>query len=205
MKKLLILTFLVFLSIAVFSQRKYEFGVKGGLNITTQTTKGESINVNSNYKAGYNAGVFGNFFFNKRMAGQLEIMISQKGSKWNDPYFTGKDNLCYIDIPLLFRFQIIDLISVHAGPQFSFMTRANSIPDSGDKWDAKSYYNNGDFGIAVGAEVHLPLRLSVVVRYIEGLSVTTNETYYVDKWKNRVFQVSVTFTIISKSLDQSGS
>ena len=205
MKKLLIITLLVFISLAVFSQKKYEFGVKGGLNITTQTTKGSAENVNSNYKAGYNAGVFGNFFFTKRMAGQLEIMISQKGSKWNDPYFSGKDNLCYIDVTLLFRFQIIDLISVHAGPQFSFMTRANSIPDSGDKVDAKSYYNTTDVGIAVGAEVSLPLRLSVAVRYIEGLSVTTNDTYYIDEWKNRVIQVSVTFTILSKSLDKSGS
>ncbi len=132
-------------------------------------------------------------------------MISQKGSKWSDPYFSGKDNLCYIDIPILFRFQIIDLISVHAGPQFSFMTRANSIPDSGDKVDAKSYYNTTDVGIAIGAEVSLPLRFSIAVRYIEGLSVTTNNTYYIDQWKNRVIQVSVTFTILSKSLDKSAS
>ena len=200
MKKILIVTLSLSLSLAVFSQKKWEFGVKGGVNITTQTTKGESINVNSNYKAGYNAGVFGNFFFAKKMAGQVEILSSQKGSKWNDPYFSGKDNLSYIDIPILFRFQIIDLVSVHAGPQFSFMIKANSIPDSGDKFDASSYYNSTDIGIAVGAEVSLPLKFSVIVRYIEGLSVTTNDTYYIDQWKNRVFQVSVCFTIISREL-----
>ncbi len=202
MKKIVLIILSVFIFSMAFAQKKWEFGVKGGLNISTQTTKGSAENVNSNYKAGYNAGVFGNFFFTKKMAGQVEIMSSQKGSKWSDPYFSGKDNLCYIDIPILFRFQIIDLVSVHAGPQFSFMTRANSIPDSGDKIDASSYYNSTDFGIAVGAEVSLPFKLSVILRYVEGLSVTTNDTYYIDKWKNRVFQVSVSYTIISKELKE---
>lgn len=200
MKKLTLVILSIFISFGAFAQKKWEFGVKGGINISTQTTKGSAINVNSNYKAGYNAGVFGNFFFAKRMAGQVEILSSQKGSKWSDPYFSGKDNLSYIDIPILFRFQIIDLVSVHAGPQFSFMIGANSIPDSGDKFDASSYYKSTDIGIVVGAEVSLPLRFSVIVRYIEGLSVTTNDTYYIDQWKNRVFQVSVCFTIISREL-----
>ncbi len=42
MKKLLIIVLSVFMGTCIFAQKKYEVGVKGGLNITTQTTKGSA-------------------------------------------------------------------------------------------------------------------------------------------------------------------
>jgi hypothetical protein len=153
--------------------------------------------VESSWKPGFHAGVYGAVFFLDKLAAQLEIMFSQKGSKWTDPYFSGKDKLGYIDIPVLVRFQLIDRVNIHAGPQFSFLACAKQIPDDMDSYDAMDYYKKTDMGVVAGAEVNLTSKLYIAVRFVEGLSVTTEPTYYIDEWKNRVVQLSLSFSIVS--------
>ena len=63
--------------------------------------------------------------------------------------------------------------------------------------DATGYYKKTDIGLVVGAEVNLSLKLNIAVRFVEGFSVTTEPTYYIDEWKNRVIQISVGYTILS--------
>jgi len=190
---------LLFLSMALITglqaQSLFELGVKTGLNLSIQTTKGAATNVESEFKPGVHIGAYGNFFILEKVAAQLELMYSQKGSKWSDPYFSGKDNLAYVDLPLLIRYQPIDLVNIHAGPQFSFLTGARQIPDDGEAMDASEYYKGTDFGLVVGAELNLPIKLSIAIRYIEGFSVTTESTYYIDQWKNRVFQLSLSYAL----------
>jgi len=198
MKRVILFVLAILICTGIQAQIHYEAGIKTGLNVSTQTTKGEATNVESSWKPGFHAGVYGTVFFLEQLAAQLEIMYSQKGSKWEDPYFSGKDNLSYIDIPVLARFQIIDLVNVHAGPQFSFLAGAKQIPDGEDSYDASSYYKKTDIGLVVGAEVNLSLKLNIAVRYVEGFSVTTEPTYYIDEWKNRVIQISVGYSIFSK-------
>jgi len=65
---------------------------------------------------GFHIGGYGNYFILEPLAVQAELLLSQKGSKWSDPYFSGKDRLCYIDIPLLVRFQALEFLNVHADP-----------------------------------------------------------------------------------------
>ena len=198
MKKELLFLLSLFMFTGLHAQSLFELGVKTGVNLSTQTTKGAATNVDSQFKPGFHAGAYGNFFILEKVAAQLEIMFSQKGSKWSDPYFSGKDNLSYVDIPVLVRFQALDLISIYAGPQFSLMTGAKQIPDGEDAIDASGYYKSTDFGVVVGAELNLPMKLSIALRYIEGFSVTTESTYYIDQWKNRVIQLSLSYPILSE-------
>ena len=197
MKKILLLTFIVLTATGLQAQLRYEAGIRAGLNLTTQTTTGEATNVETNWKTGFHGGVYGVVFLMEKLAAQLELMYSQKGSKWSDPYFSGKDNLNYIDIPLLARFQVNDLLNVHAGPQFSFMTGATQFPDDDVSYDASDYYKKTDIGLLVGAEVNLSLGINIAVRFVEGFMVTTEPTYYIDEWKNRVVQITVGYTIFS--------
>ncbi len=198
MKKELLVLLLMFIFTGLHAQSLFELGAKAGLNLSTQTTKGAATNVDSQFKPGFHAGAYGNFFFLEKVAAQVELMYSRKGSKWSDPYFSGQDNLSYVDIPVLVRFQVLDLVNVYAGPQFSFMTCAKQIPDGEEAIDASGYYKSTDFGVVVGAELNLSMKLSIGIRYIEGFSVTTESTYYIDQWKNRVIQVSLSYPILSE-------
>lgn len=197
MKKLALAGIAILISTGTHAQLKYEAGARGGLNLAIQTTTGEGTNVESSWKPGFHAGAFGTVFFLDKLAGQLELLFSQKGSKWTDPYFSGKDRLGYIDIPVLARFQLMDLVNIHAGPQFSFLVCARQIPDDMDPYDAMDYYTKTDVGVLVGVEVNLPVKLNIAIRFVEGLSVTTEPTYYIDEWKNRVIQISIGYTLFT--------
>ena len=195
MKKLVLVGITILISCALQAQLKYEAGVRGGFNLAIQTTTGEGTNVESGWKPGFHAGAYGTVFFLDKLAGQLEILFSQKGSIWTDPYFSGKDNLGYIDIPVLVRLQLMDLVNIHAGPQFSILACAKQIPDDMDPYDAMDYYTKTDVGVLVGVEVNLPMKLNIALRFVEGLSVTTEPTYYLDEWKNRVIQLSLSYAL----------
>jgi hypothetical protein len=195
MKKLSIL----FLILGIISKFSFSFaqsntglGIKGGINIATQTTTGEGENVYTENLLRYHGGVYFNIFFLDKLAFQPELMVSGKGSKWNDPSYDTSDLLTYIDLPLLIRYQPIKLINIHAGPQFGYLISAKQDPlDGSEKIDIKDWYNNFDIGLAFGAEANLPFRVNITVRYILGISTVTNEEEYIDPWKNNYFQVSL--------------
>ncbi len=202
MRKLSIL----FLTLAIISEFSFSFaqsntglGIKGGLNIATQTTTGEGENVYTENLMRFHGGVYFNIFLNDKFAFQPELMVSGKGSKWNDPSYNTSDLLTYIDLPLLIRYQPIKLINIHAGPQLGYLISAKQDPmDSNEKIDIKDWYNNFDIGLAFGAEANLPFRVNITVRYVLGFSTVTNELEYIDPWKNNFFQVSLGYRIKGK-------
>ncbi len=91
-----------------------------------------------------------------------EVLYSAYGSEWDNV----KVDLDYIAIPVMLRFKPISLLSLEAGPQFSFLTKAN-VEDFGD---VKDQLKNNDFGLAFGAGLHLPLGFNVGARYVLGFT-----------------------------------
>ncbi len=87
---IIFLSAMIFMFTDLVAQLDPGFGVKAGINISTQKTIGEGINVNTKSLVGFHLGVYGNYFFLEQLAVQLELLYSQKGSKWSDPYFTGR-------------------------------------------------------------------------------------------------------------------
>lgn len=146
--------------------------------------------------ARFHGGVYLHYFFLDNLALQPELLVSGKGSKWDDPYTDTRDLLTYIDLPLLIRYQPIKILNIHAGPQFGYLISALQDPMSDDeKIDIIDWYNDLDIGLLVGAEANLPFRINVTVRYILGLSEVTNDVQYIDPWKNNFFQVSIGYRI----------
>lgn len=190
-----ILLAMTFASSCIFAQSNFGFGAKAGVNVSTQKTTGEGINVDTRSLAGFHMGVYGNYFFLDPVAVQLELLFSQKGSRWSDPYFDGKDRLNYMDVPLLVCYQPLEFLNVHAGPQFGFLMGAKQTTEDGDKTSAKDYYKTTDIGLVIGAEGNLPYHLNITLRYILGLNIVTTDDYYTDGWKNNVFQISVGYRI----------
>jgi len=198
MKKLFLLGYSIFVCIGINAQLWYEAGIRAGANVSTQNTSRTATNVETNWKPGVHIGIFGSLFYTEKMAGQLEFLYSQKGSVWSDPYYSGEEVVSYIDVPLTARYQAWDFLNIHAGPQFSFLTRAWRTPDDEAAFNVSEYYDQVDVGLMVGAELNLPIKLNIAVRYIEGLIVSTDSRYFTDPWKNRVFQLSLSYAILGE-------
>jgi hypothetical protein len=172
-------------------------GVKGGINLATQSTTGSDEGIAVRQLLGYNAGVYGNLFVTDKLALQTELMISTRGSDWDDIYYNVKDLLTYIDLPLLFKYQPIKYANVHIGPQFGYLLAAKQEDkDDGEITDIKEWYNPLDVGLVLGAEANLPFRINFTVRYVIGLVSASNDVEYQDPWKNNFLQLSLGFRII---------
>ena len=86
-------------------------------------------------------------------------------------------------------FKPASFLSIEGGPQFSFlMDSEQSFADE---------IKGSDFGLGVGATIHLPLGLNAGARYIWGF---TNVSNLPDdpEVKNTTFQIYAGWTIIGK-------
>jgi len=205
MKKCLFSLVVFFFTAALIhleAQPEIGFGVRAGVNISSQSTSVRAENVQTidlNGLLRYNGGVWFNYFIIDRLAIQPELLISGKGANWNDPDYDVKDLLTYIDVPVLIRYQIIDFLNIHAGPEFGHLLRARQKDNAtGDIIGINDYYKKSDFGIAVGLEGNLPMKINVTVRYVFGLIPTTTDVQYIDPWYNNFFEISVGYRLFGK-------
>jgi hypothetical protein len=200
MKKLtnlLIVAFIISALLPLNAQSKVGLGVKAGINISDQVTSGTGENVNVRSILRFHGGAYFTYFVLDKLAVQPELLFSGKGSDWDDPAYNVKDLLTYIDIPVLVRYQLIDLLNIHAGPQFGYLLSATQKDkSSGDVINIDEYYKKLDLGLVIGAEANLPYRINLTVRYVIGLIGTTTDVEYIEPWLNNFFQISVGFRII---------
>ena len=177
----------VLLIFSSYSQ-KFELGLKAGPNFATQKistiTNPESI-------TGYH---FGGFMYLKLpiiFGIQVEGQYSKLGSEFQINQLINKNNLGYINIPVLIRNDFGPL-NLHFGPQFGIMTNAldelkNSI---------KSQFLDRDFSLIVGLGLRLPAKFGLTVRYVKGLKNITDINVSNTDTKNTVIQVSLKYSII---------
>jgi hypothetical protein len=109
--------------------------------------------------------------------------------------FIRKTGLC--TIPVLLRYNINEMLSLHVGPQFGILVKAEEEFD-GDTEDIKDDFKSSDISGAFGVEVDLPIKLGVGVRYVLGLSnVVADDGSFGDaELKNGVIQVYAKFRFI---------
>jgi hypothetical protein len=191
---------LALLIIGTFSFAGPGLGLKGGANFASQNTSSflPSVEISTSNITGFVGGAYLNYFFGDKSAIQLELLYSQKGSvseilQGGSSVQSNDNKLTYFDIPLLFRWQIIKFLNIHAGPQFSILTKAVT-EDGTTSEDIKDDLKNSDFGLIIGAEANLPLRLNLTARYIYGLSnVSEIEDLEI---KNSTFQLTLGIRLI---------
>lgn len=181
------------------SKEKFGAGIKAGLNYSSQYIKGANNAVDFKYTLGMSAGAYCNYFLLDFLAIQPELMVSTKGSKWKNQFYDAKYNLLYIDLPILIRYQPIDLINIHAGPQFSYLVTAMQ-KDFGNNTttNVRGNYYKFDMGMVVGVEANLPMGINLTVRYILGLNPATNGAQYTEVWRNKSFQVSLGYRLLGR-------
>jgi len=156
-------------------------GIKAGANFANQsinTIKQESI-------TGFNGGAYLILAFSEKWAIQPELLYSSQGAEL--PSTTREFD--YMSIPVLLRWKPISVLSIEAGPQFSKLVGAKI-----DGADVQDEFKNSDFGLAVGATVHLPLGLNAGLRYVWGFT-DVSDVQSNPEVKNTVVQLYAGWTI----------
>jgi hypothetical protein len=173
------------------------FGVKLGANVANTKISDGDYKLDTTPKIGVHGGVYVTFLFTDNFGLQPELLLSTQGATYDEDYFEGKLMLNYVTIPVLARFNINDMFSIHAGPQFGFLLSADEEYD-GDTYSVKDDFNSVDISGALGLEVNLPANFGVGARYVFGISsaLTDDNSFGDAKLKNGVFQIYVLFRII---------
>ncbi len=171
-----------------YTQAQLKGGIKGGLNFANVDS-----DTDADGKTGYHFGVY----LNAGLAGfsiQPEILYSVKGAEDFD--------LTYIEIPILLQKNFAKVLNIHLGPQFGFLTKAESefvdpITGSSTNADIKDNLKSADLSAVFGAGVNLPGGLSGGLRYVLGLSDIGDEVGFPET-KNRTFQIYIGYKLFGK-------
>jgi hypothetical protein len=178
------------------SEPKFGYGVKAGVNLSSQSTSVSDVDYDIQNIVRYNGGGYCNYYFFNFLAVQPELMISGKGVHWKDFYDDMKDLLTYIDIPLIIKYQPAKFVNIQAGPQIGLRLRAMQKDlETEVKTKINDYYNFFDLGVACGVEANLPNRINLTVRYVFGISPATTDVLYIDPWYNNFLQLSLGYRI----------
>jgi hypothetical protein len=180
------------------AQAQFAIGVKAGPNFANIDA---SSSVGANYKnrTGFHGGAFALIKLTK-IGIQPELLFSQQGStvKFNSQDL--ESNFTYVNIPIMLKLYTVAGINLQIGPQFGFLTSAESEFNPIDNApqslaDVKSAYKKSDVSAALGLGWDLPFGLTIDARYNLGLS-KINDGQNSDESKNQVIQVSVGYKLI---------
>lgn len=163
------------------SSYESHFGIKGGVNFSNVIS--DNID-DKNVLTSFNAGIYGNFQIGDILSIQPEILYSRKGGEltYDNAFASGATQfkLNYIEVPLLFKVNITDSFSVHAGPYFAYLVDAQvSNNANGDAFDFEDNYSNDDFNkfdVGISAGIGFDFNsVGIGARYNYGLSTIGKE------------------------------
>src|SRR5665647_3760536 len=205
----LLLLFLIFISVNVFSQRRkfdpnadhenfFRIGAKAGVNIN-------KIN-GASYKSGFNynylLGAFMQFNFSKTFGLQPEINFVQSSSEfsndastvYDDLFYNGsqrKAKLNYLKVPLLLNINIgpSKRVKLQLGPQVGGLIKqsVDSLKNNVD------IFKKGDWSAVGGLWIQIPF-INLGARYEIGLT-NLNNIDNSEKWKSQAFTIFAGFTL----------
>ncbi len=115
----LILIFIFTGLIAFKTSAQQEFGIKGGVNISTVENSFIFAGNSNKYKIGLNTGLFTRVKL-KEFLFQPELFYSQKGTGYTTSIGDRTLNLNYLSLPLLGGYTLSDKFTVLAGPELNF-------------------------------------------------------------------------------------
>jgi hypothetical protein len=168
----------IFLMGVTTAKAQLNFGIKVGINESTQSDLGNLYD-NQNLRPGISIGGSVLYQFSENVGTQLELNYVQKGRKMNVNHSKNSSNMntnCdYITIPMIVRGSSLlnenrTRFYFETGPYYGYMTNSKNTTD--DKHlDEKKLYNN-DFGLVFGSGIIQPIQNSNIIigiRYEMGL------------------------------------
>ncbi len=181
MKKPVLFFLMLFAAPVFINAQGIGLGIKAGANFADQAVE----NIDIKTATDFHVGAYLNLNLSEKFGITPEVLYSAYGTQWENV----KVDYDYIALPVMFRFKPIKLLSLEAGPQFSFLTKAE-VEEVGD---VKDQLKNNDFGLAFGAGVQLPLGFNAGARYVLGFTDISDVSE--ESIKNRTFQIYIGWTI----------
>ena len=178
MKKTILVLSLIILAVIGAEAQKARVGIKAGANFANV----DATN-NPDGKTGFHAGLYGEFGA-AGISVMPEILFSSKGAKDFD--------LTYIEVPILIKKSFAKVLNIHLGPQFGFLTKADS-----DGTDFKDALKGSDISAVFGLGVDLPGGLTAGGRYVLGLS-GVEDNNFTGEIKNKTFQIYLGYKLFGK-------
>lgn len=185
MKKLLIVMITLGLTSQGFAQG-IDFGIKAGVNFSSISDATGLDN-----RTGFVAGVFAGGKLGDKLGIQADLLYSQQGAEFSG----GEFNLDYVNVPIVLKYFVTNVIHVHGGPQFGVLVNDNVtvlgevINDIGTK--------DFDLSGVVGVGLDLPMGIRLDGRYNFGLSdVLDDPELEENNGKNSVITLSVGYSFL---------
>ncbi|MFK8163745.1 MAG: porin family protein [Lewinella sp.] len=181
------LSFLFVVALCGSTLSAQNFGVRGGLNLTTVSVNSEGLTVSFERQANLMLGVF----FDLPLGGEkfmLSPELSYVGRSYGVEFdFLGSNlstklNLAYLDLGVLAKYMIVDNepvgVYVAAGPVISY-AMSGSVETNGDKedieFDDEDGFNRTNLNLAAAAGLTFGQKFFVEGRYMTGLSNLSEE------------------------------
>ncbi|MEO6681505.1 MAG: porin family protein [Ginsengibacter sp.] len=163
MKKTIILAATFFMAYGASAQMKAHFGVKAGVNASELHTKNSDLK--SDTKIGFHAGLLAHIHSHgSQFAFQPEIIYSLEGAK-NIGTSKTKQDLHFINVPLLAQYMFDNGFRIEAGPQIGFLVSAKANDNSN-----KNAFKSTAISLPVGVSYLTQSGLGFDARYSFGLT-----------------------------------
>ncbi|MBL0739737.1 porin family protein [Chryseolinea lacunae] len=184
-----VIALMFFATVGAFAQG-VSGGLKAGLNLSNATFSSDGFTASPSMLPGFHAGAYLTAMFSEHLGVQPELLYSGQGYKSGDE----KYKLNYINIPVLVRYNVNDIVSFHAGPQIGILASAK-VKDSSGSVDIKDTAKSSDVSIAAGVGIDLPIKLNFSFRFVKGLSNIAKDSGDDFSVKNYALQFSVGYKL----------
>lgn len=165
-------------------------GVKGALNIANMIKTGD-LDYSTDARLGLNVGGFLDLDITGNLGIGAELTYSQKGYKRDDNY-TYINN--FVDLPLMLQVALFDRVSLHLGPQFSWLIN-HGMTEETDTWVRTTRYKGEKrsyVGGIIGIDVYIGNGFKLIGNYTQDFTERRNDrSAEIPTFKNRVWQIGL--------------
>lgn len=168
MKKILLL-----LVCMVASATSYAFSPIYGVKVGVNGTNIINADMYKTMKPSVYAGIYAEILVMDRCIVQPEVVYSRQGAQTSEGSTDMALRLNYLNVPVMFKYQISEQFSILLGPQLGINLNARTTADIGDagvSLKVTDSFTVCDFAMAAGVEYQLMPILGFSIRYNYGLT-----------------------------------
>jgi hypothetical protein len=203
-KTMLILTMILLIAGGQLFAQTFQLGIKGGGNLSTFTGNSGPVYNSFSMQAGWNAGIFTNFFLGNHFAISPELLYTTAGAQIKtttsennqNVYVNNQLHLAYLSVPVMAKYRFTGGFYLETGPEINF----NVSNSSWQNQSVKNITNSAEFAWGAGLGYQSPIGLGIGARYNVGLSRVdnvSNASWNDVNLHNSGFQLDLFWTIFN--------
>ncbi len=156
----------------------FQFGLKGGGNLSTFMGSSNATYSSFSMQAGWNAGAFVNFMMGDHFSISPEVLYYTAGAKIStttsgnngEASVNNHLNLAYLGVPVMAKYKFDGGFFLETGPEINFNVSSSQWQNQ----SVKNITNGAEFAWGLGTGYQSPIGLGVGLRYNLGLTRVDN-------------------------------